>query len=62
MKRKVGEYVTQTVASESYRTHLPAPLPPDPPLALDTDMLRRMDEANRALERRQGLARGDPEA
>jgi len=56
MKRKVGEYVTQTVAGESYKTYLPAPLPPDPPLALDTELLQRMDQANRALGRLDGIS------
>jgi len=45
MKRKSGEYVTQTVTGESYRAYLPAPLPPEPPLELDTGLLQRMDQA-----------------
>ena len=56
MKRKVGEYVTQTVAGESCKAYLPAPLPPDPPLALNTDLLQRMDQANRALGRLDGIS------
>ena len=56
MKRMVGEYVTQTVAGESYRAYLPAPLPPDPPLALDTKLLQGMDQANRALGRLDGIS------
>jgi Fic family protein len=56
MKRKVGEYVTQTVAGESYRAYLPAPLPPAPPLSWDTELLRRMDHANRALGRLDGIS------
>jgi Fic family protein len=56
MKRKLGEYVTQTVAGESYKAWLPAPLPPDPPLALDTELLQRMDQANRALGRLDGIS------
>jgi Fic family protein len=51
MKRKAGEYVTQTAAGESYQAYLPAPLPPKPPLVLDTELLQRMDQANRALGR-----------
>lgn len=56
MKRKVGEYVTQTVTGESYRAYLPAALPPDPPLALETELLQRMDRANRALGRLDGIS------
>jgi len=57
MKRKVGEYLAQTVAGESYQAYLPAPLPPDPPLALDTGLLQHMDQANRALGRLDGISR-----
>jgi len=46
----------QTVTGESYRAYLPAPLPPDPPLALDTELLQRMDQANRALGRLDGIS------
>lgn len=56
MKRTVGEYVTQTVAGERYKAYLPASLPPDPPLALDTELLQRMDQANRALGRLDGIS------
>ena len=56
MKRTVGEYVTQTVAGERYKVYLPAPLPPVPPLALETGLLQRMDQANRALGRLDGIS------
>ncbi len=56
MKRKAGEYVTQTVAGESYQAYMPGPLPPDPPLELDTELLQRMDRANRALGRLDGIS------
>jgi Fic family protein len=56
MKRKVGEYVTQTAAGESYKAYLPAPLPPEPPLVLETELLQRMDQANRALGRLDGIS------
>ena len=57
MKRKSGECVTQTVTGESYRAYLPAPLPPEPPLALDTGLLQHMDQANRALGRLDSISR-----
>ncbi len=56
MKRKAGEYITQTVAGEGYHAYVPAPLPPDPPLALDTRLLQHMDQANRALGRLEGIS------
>lgn len=57
MKRKSGEYVTQAVTGESYQAYLPAPLPPNPPLELDTGLLQHMDQANRALGRLDGISR-----
>ena len=57
MKRKSGEYITQAVTGESYQAYLPATLPPDPPLALDTGLLQHMDQANRALGRLDGISR-----
>ena len=57
MKRKSGEYITQAVTGESYRAYLPATLPPDPPLVLDTGLLQHMDQANRALGRLDGISR-----
>ncbi len=62
MKRTAGEYLTQQVNGEKYRAYLPAPLPPDPPLALDTDLLQRMDKANRALGRLDGISQIWPNA
>ncbi len=56
MKRKAGEYITRSVAGEGYQAYLPAPLPPDPPLALDTKLLQHMDEANRALGQLDGIS------
>lgn len=56
MKRKAGEYVTQAVVGESYQAYLPAPLPPVPPLELDTYLLQSMDQANRALGRLDGIS------
>lgn len=57
MKRKSGEYVTQAVSGETYQAYLPAPLPPDPPLVLETGLLHSMDQANRALGRLDGISR-----
>jgi hypothetical protein len=56
MERKAGVYVTQTTVGESYQAYLFAPLPPDLPLALDTELLQRTDQANRALGRLVGTS------
>jgi Fic family protein len=57
MKRKTGNYLTQTVTGESYQAYMPAPLPPEPPLVLDGVLLQLMDQANRALGRLDGISR-----
>lgn len=57
MKRKSGDYLTQTVTGESYQAYMPAPLPPEPPLVLDGGLLQLMDQANRALGRLDGISR-----
>jgi Fic family protein len=48
-----GRYITQL---EGYRAFLPRPLPPDPPLEYDADMLDLLSHADRALGRLDGSA------
>src|SRR5205823_9881321 len=47
-----GRYVKQP---EGYRAFIPAPLPPDPPLLMDTQMLRLLSDADRSLGRLDGI-------
>lgn len=44
-----------------YRAFVPKPLPPDPPLRWDVDLLRSLSEADRAVGRLDGLARSLPD-
>jgi Fic family protein len=46
-----GRYVKQL---EGYRAFIPAPLPPDPPLAMDMELTRLLSDADRALGRLDG--------
>lgn len=48
-------YVKRSVTGESYRCCVPPPLPPDPPLRLDSGHYELMERANRALGRLDGL-------
>lgn len=41
--------------SGAYEAFFPVPLPPDPPLALDVELHRLLDEANQALGRLDGI-------
>jgi len=61
MERTSGQYIPCTVAGESYRAFLPAPLPPQPPLELDADLLSLLEDANRALGRLDGIAGALPD-
>lgn len=56
MTRVAGQYITSTVGGESYRAFLPAPLPPEPPLALDGRLLQWLEKANRAIGRLDGIS------
>jgi Fic family protein len=46
-----GQYVKQP---EGYRAFIPAPLPPDPPVMMDAEMIRLLSDADRALGRLDG--------
>jgi Fic family protein len=53
---RLGRYVTTTTAGERVRAFLPPPLPPDPPVDL-RPLQRRLERANQALGRLDGLTR-----
>ena len=44
-----GEYVTNLSGKAEYRSFKPTPLPPNPELKIDSDMVKKLVEANRAL-------------
>jgi Fic family protein len=54
--RSTGTYIQCSTADESFQAFVPAPLPPEPPLALDSRLQDLMDRANRALGRLDGLS------
>ncbi len=47
-----GRYMKQ---AGGYQAFIPAPLPPDPPIAMDTDLIRLLSDADRALGRLDGV-------
>ena len=57
MSTRAGRYVTQLAG---YRAFVPEPLPPDPPLRWDADLVRLLSGADLALGRLDGLARSLP--
>src|SRR5215210_912520 len=46
-----GRYIKQP---QGYRAFVPAPLPPEPPVAMDGELLRLLSDADRALGRLDG--------
>lgn len=56
MTRTTGETVPCTGPDGPYRAFVPAPLPPVPPLAFDAALIDRIERANRALGRLDGIA------
>lgn len=57
MARVTGQYIAGSLAGNApYRAFVPAPLPPDPPLAFDADLLAATEAANQALGRLDGIA------
>lgn len=55
---RAGGFIAQP---EGYAAFIPKRLPPDPPLALDPEMLRLLEEAVRELGRLDGVARVIPD-
>ncbi len=62
MNREAGRYITSTVGGESYQAYLPAPLPPNPPMVLDGELLQWLEKANRAIGRLDGISDGLPDS
>lgn len=48
---RTGQYVKQV---EGYRAFIPAPLPPNPPIAMDAELIRLLSDADRSLGRLDG--------
>lgn len=49
---RAGTYIKQV---EGYRAFIPAPLPPEPPIAMDSELTRLLSEADHALGRLDGV-------
>lgn len=55
---RAGRFVSQ---SSGYRAFIPAPLPPNPPVGLDGDLLRLLSDADQALGRLDGVIQVIPD-
>ncbi|MFN8112809.1 MAG: Fic/DOC family N-terminal domain-containing protein [Solirubrobacterales bacterium] len=52
---RAGRFVPASSGDGGYEVFLPSPLPPDPPLRIDADLQRQLDQANQALGRLDGI-------
>jgi Fic family protein len=52
---RAGTLVRQTSGPDGFSAFVPRPLPPDPPLNMTSDVLDRIDRANQALGRLDGI-------
>lgn len=62
MARQTGTYVLTSLNGQSYQSFVPAPLPPDPALHLDHELVTRRDRALVALGELKGITRILPDA
>jgi Fic family protein len=54
---RAGRWVRQGVGEAAYKAFIPAPLPPMPPIAVDSALQRRLEAAGLALGRLDGIGR-----
>lgn len=57
MKNRAGEYKTNLTGELKYRSYLPKPLPPSPPITLDDDCVKLLSMANRSIGILEGASR-----
>ncbi len=60
-KKATGHFVNRATAGEAFKAFVPDPLPPDPPLDLTVEHFDRLERANRALGKLDGLSRFLPD-
>ena len=56
MTNRSGYFITNLSGEAAYQSFLPAPLPPQPPIELDAEMVGLLVQANKALARLENLA------
>jgi len=55
LERRTGDLIKCSAGGETYHTFIPHPLPPNPPLQLDSEHLDLLEKANRSLGRLDGV-------
>lgn len=60
MQNRAGEYRTNLSGKTEYQSFIPAPLPPNPDLEIDDDMLKSLINANKAISSLESIAKRIP--
>lgn len=60
MKNRAGEYKTNLSGELQYKSFLPRPLPPSPPIAIDDEIVNLLSKANRSIGILEGVSRQIP--
>lgn len=61
MNSRAGEYKLNLTGDMRYKSYLPKPLPPNPPIDIDEDTLILLSKANRSLGILEGISRQIPD-
>jgi len=61
MANRAGEYRSNLSGELRYKSYIPRPLPPDPPIVLDEGMIRLLTKANRSIGILEGMSNQVPD-
>ena len=61
MNNRAGEYKSNLTGELQYRSYLPKPLPPEPPIEYDKDIIDLLSKANRSLGILEGISSQVPD-
>lgn len=56
MENRAGCFVRNLSGEMAYKSFKPSPLPPNPPIEIDTDMLQKLVDANKSIALLEGLS------
>jgi len=57
MSNRAGEFKKNLTGELQYQSFLPRPLPPSPPIELDSDCVKLLSKANRSIGILEGVSR-----
>ncbi|PHS35625.1 MAG: filamentation induced by cAMP protein fic [Alkaliphilus sp.] len=60
MRNRAGKYKTNLTGKLQYKSFLPEPLPPNPPIVFDKDIINLLSKANRSIGILEGVSRQVP--